>query len=355
MNNKNKLSTASYFLLLISGVICVASLLSTKVFWTPMLLASIATVCCLFLGTFWLHLKLVDYYALAILSIGGIVAASVAMNNESVLTASIVLLGIALVGVIMNQGSDALSSDEGSVSAKLDVILEAAQMSENAKRILFRDRELQLLRQTVQDDISKGAFHSALILCEQMSNIFGAVEEAEQMRTQVQQIIHNQHENRIREEMEQLHELLNKHKWVEAYQFSARLRRLFPESPLLHGIEQTIADARTEYGHELEDRFLQAAQSDNVEQAMALLRELDRYLTPEEARRFRDTATTVITTYRENLGARFKMAVNDHRWQDAIDFGQEITRQFPNTKMAEEVNEILETIKVRAAEDETTS
>ena len=86
---------------------------------------------------------------------------------------------------------------------------------------------------------------------------------------------------------------------------------------------------------------------------MVLLRELDGYLTPEEARKFRDTANSVITTYRESLGARFKMAVNDHRWQDAAEFGKEIVRQFPNTKMAGEVTEMLNTIRVRSVEDET--
>ena len=47
------------------------------------------------------------------------------------------------------------------------------------------------------------------------------------------------------------------------------------------------------------------------------------------------------------------MAVNDHRWQDATEFGKEIVRQFPNTKMAGEVTEMLNTIRVRAVEDET--
>ncbi len=112
---------------------------------------------------------------------------------------------------------------------------------------------------------------------------------------------------------------------------------------------------RTEYRHRLEDRFLDAAKRDDIEQAMALLRELDGYLTPDEARRFRDTADNVITTYRESLGARFKMAVGDHRWKQAIEFGDEITRQFPNTKMAQEVLDMIDTIKERSTEEEAST
>ena len=60
-------------------------------------------------------------------------------------------------------------------------------------------------------------------------------------------------------------------------------------------------------------------------------------------------------TYRESLSARFKMAISDHRWRDANEFGEELIRQFPNTKMALEVTDMLETIQVRAVEDETAS
>ena len=120
----------------------------------------------------------------------------------------------------------------------------------------------------------------------------------------------------------------------------------------MHEIEQHIADVRTEYRHGLEDRFLEAAKQNDPEHAMRLLQELDGYLTPDEARRFRDTAATVIATYRENLGARFKMAVSDHRWQEAIEFGQELVRQFPNSKMSEEANVILDSIKSRTTEEE---
>jgi hypothetical protein len=131
------------------------------------------------------------------------------------------------------------------------------------------------------------------------------------------------------------------------------MRRLYPESPLLHGLEQKIADARTQYRHQLEDSFLHSAQNEEVEKAMVLLRELDGYLTPEEARKFRDTATGVITKFRVSLGERFKMAVKDHRWKEVIGFGEEITIQFPNTKMAEEAAEMIKTIRSRATEEET--
>ena len=277
------------------------------------------------------------------------------LSNELFLASCIVFgVTIACVGVDWQLRASKNYKTEGS-SVALDSILQAVQMSENAKRVLFRDRELSVLRSTVQDDIAKGEFHSALVLCDQMATVFGAVEESEVLRSKVQAIIHEHHDARIREEIERLQTFLAQHKWVDAYQYAAKLRRLFPDSPRLHGVEQHIADTRTQYRHELEAKFLYAAEMENVEQSMKLLRELDGYLTPDEARRFRDTATDIITNYRESLRARFEMSVSDHRWHEAIEFGEVIIDQFPNTKMAEEAQTMLETIRIRVTEDETSS
>lgn len=298
------------------------------------------------------------YLVLAILAIMGVIYGatnSVGELSDELFLASLIVLSVVLICTCVAWQLYSPNKSASGDSAKLDAILEAMQMSENAKRILFRDRELELIRKTVQGDIESGDFHAALVLCDQMANVFGAVEEAEDMRTKVQEIIHQHHEERIREEMQQLSKLLDAHQWVDAYQYAAKMRRLYPESPLLHDLEQRIASVRTEYGHQLETRFLEAAKNEDVETAMALLRELDGYLTPEEARRFRDTADSVIVTYRESLSARFKMAISDHRWRDANEFGEELIRQFPNTKMALEVTDMLETIQVRAVEDETAS
>jgi len=275
--------------------------------------------------------------------------------SSQLFLASLIVLGVALIFVSFSLLQNGVRQEGTYNAAKLDAILEAMQMSENAKRVLFRDRELELLRKTVQDDIEAGDFHAALVLCDQMANVFGAVEEAEKMRTRVQEIIHQHHEERIREEMKQLTTLLEAHQWVEAYQYASKMRRLYPESPLLHDLEQRIASVRTEYGHQLEERFLMAAEQDDVENAMAFLKELDGYLTPDEARRIRSTADKVIATYRENISAKFKMAVRDHRWREALAFGEEIMNQFPNAQMASEVREIMNTIQARAVEDETAS
>ncbi len=291
-------------------------------------------------------LPLATWGTLIALSIGGIVSGAIGegVSAAALLGGSIVAAALGVLGAMLERSRG--GSFDGAA------ILEAAQLSENAKRVLFRDRELELMRSTIEADVERGDYNEALVLCEQMASVFGAVEEGERLRSHVQQILHERHELRIREELEGLGRLLEERRWVEAYQEAARLRRLFPDAPLLHGLEQRIADARAEYRHGLEDRFLDAAQREDIEQAMVLLKELDRYLTPDEARRFRDTAKAVIEGYRETLGTRFKMAVDDRRWQPALGFGEAIVQTFPNTRMAEEVTGMLETIRQRAEGNE---
>ncbi len=48
-----------------------------------------------------------------------------------------------------------------------------------------------------------------------------------------------------------------------------------------------------------------------------------------------------------NLGVQFKLAVSEREWAKALQTGQEITRDFPNSKMAEEIREKMDILRQR--------
>jgi outer membrane protein assembly factor BamD (BamD/ComL family) len=50
-----------------------------------------------------------------------------------------------------------------------------------------------------------------------------------------------------------------------------------------------------------------------------------------------------------NLGKQFSNAVQDHKWREAIDVGDTIVRDFPNTRIAQEVREKMDLLRQRAA------
>ena len=83
---------------------------------------------------------------------------------------------------------------------------------------------------------------------------------------------------------------------------------------------------------------------------MEILKDLDHYLTEKEAEPFREVARGVIGKARENLGASFKLACQDRLWELAISIGDQISQQFPNTRMAQEVQDIMPSLRQRAGE-----
>jgi hypothetical protein len=56
----------------------------------------------------------------------------------------------------------------------------------------------------------------------------------------------------------------------------------------------------------------------------------------------------VIREKLNSLRTQFSVAVQDHKWAEAIEVGEEIMRDFPNTKIAEEVRERMDTMRRRA-------
>ncbi|MHC4352877.1 MAG: hypothetical protein ACYS0H_09160, partial [Planctomycetota bacterium] len=61
------------------------------------------------------------------------------------------------------------------------------------------------------------------------------------------------------------------------------------------------------------------------------------YLTPNEALALQEAARDVFRTKLHNLGVQFAIAVTEKQWGGALDIGQQIINDFPNSKMSEEI------------------
>jgi outer membrane protein assembly factor BamD (BamD/ComL family) len=49
-----------------------------------------------------------------------------------------------------------------------------------------------------------------------------------------------------------------------------------------------------------------------------------------------------------NLGVQFSLAVSGKQWAKALETGMEIIRDFPNSRMAEEIREKIDALKTHA-------
>jgi hypothetical protein len=285
----------------------------------------------------------------------GLVASSVVASDAywapSVLTAGLLgLVGLGLLGsyrLLVCQSGSRSNQGEESILAR---ILEASMLSDTAKRLIYREREMGLLRRTIEEDIDRGDFNSGLVLCRDMERLFGYTEEAEQLRHRVLLARNSQLAARIDEEVASVAAILDSGDLESAEEAGKRLKRMFPDSPGLHGLEARIRGAKLQAKRDLKARFMTAAARGDSRGAMSLLRELDHYLGHEEATEIQAVASGVITQHRESLSVRFKMAVSDHRWEEAIAAGEDIVEDFPNDRMAHEVREMLPTLQNRVVE-----
>lgn len=240
--------------------------------------------------------------------------------------------------------------DAAAFRRTIEALRENSMLSDNAKRVLFRDRELDMLRNAIEDDIARADYNAAITLCDEMSALFGQRQEAEAFRSRIAQARAQQYELEVQAAVDQFDASLEEHNWAMVHQQAARIRRLYPDSHIVGDMDFRIESARNKHKTELESRFLEAAEKDDPATAMELLKQLDRYLSRGEAQRLTTVAQGVILRHREGLGHAFRRAVSEHRWAEAADLGEAIMAEFPNSQMASEVRSMLDVLRSRAGQ-----
>jgi tetratricopeptide (TPR) repeat protein len=269
--------------------------------------------------------------------------------------ACILVLALAPIGILGVYRTMARRSDAG-VEGKIDRMVRSIDsmcreqgLSEGAKRVLHRREERELLRRAIEQDIQAEDWDAAMVLVKELAERFGYRADAEEFRARVERVRAQNLDRKVIDALTSLDDMIRNLQWAEAYAEAARINRLYPESHRVDGLRDRVDEARKRYRQELERKFLLAAQRDQVDQAMTMLKELDQYLTPAEGEQFQEVARGVISKSRENLGVRFKLMVQDHQWQDAIIVGEQIIAEFPNTRMAQEVRDLLPVLRERVA------
>lgn len=237
----------------------------------------------------------------------------------------------------------------GSLANAINTMTQEAGLSEGAKRVLHRRQERELLRRAIEQDIQDQDWDAAMVLVKELAERFGYRADAEEFRGKIERARLQTLDRQVMDALNHLDDLIRTRRWPEAYAEAARIQRLYPESHRIDGLRERVDESRQRYRKDLERQFLISAQREQLDEAMALLKELDQYLTPSEAAPLEEVARGVVVKSRENLGVRFKLMVQDHQWPEALETGERIVAEFPNTRMAEEVRELLPVLRERSA------
>lgn len=238
-------------------------------------------------------------------------------------------------------------------SAGIKGLAELAPLSDNAKRLLHRDREVEALREAIHEDIIRQDYQQAENLADTVEKDLGYSAEAAELRAEIAKSRDATVEEKIDLAIARIDELCNDRKWARALRETQRVLRLFPDNPKVTALPDRIMQARNNVKRQLLQSYGEAVRKNDVDAGVGLLQELDAYLTPQEGAALQESARGVFKARLHNLGVQFAICVTDNRWQDAIQAGEAIIAEFPNSRFAQEVREKMQLLRSRVQKADT--
>lgn len=223
------------------------------------------------------------------------------------------------------------------ISAELTQINHITRVSETAKSIVFRDADQQSLREAVFDRLQQKDFDGANEIIEQIAQRSEYKELAEQLRAQADHYHDATDHERFEQVAAHIDKLINDCHWARASAQIESLIKAHPESERAKALRQTLHDRKQDRKRILLAAWDDAVKRQETDRSLDILKELDFYLTPNEGLALQEAARDVFRTKLHNLGVQFAIAVTEKQWVGALDVGQQIINDFPNSKMSEEI------------------
>ena len=211
-------------------------------------------------------------------------------------------------------------------------------ISERTKRVAYRERERDILRQAIEEDLLAGDFAGARTLISEMEKSFGNSGEAEQFRNKLNQRLAGEREREIERARSEIERLMIDERWPEAFTASEQLIQKYGGDMEIRLLRTRIEEKRQKKKAQLVEQF-HAARTRDPDEAMEVLRRLDMYLTPEEGQQLSETAKEVFRGRLKRLKDQFTQAMHQHDFLEALRLGEVIKNEFPNSKLAQEVRD----------------
>ena len=313
--------------------------------------------------TFTWNYAVATLLALAILGVGFYRLAADGADDWSMVAAG----GLALVAVAVTWpialslrsrvGAPPAAAPDGALAARLDQIAtvlgrvsEQQLLSDRAKTIAYRDKERDALRRAIHEDIARQEWDLAMRLADDIEREFGYRAEAERFRQEIRQKNDEWARRQLDEGLTAIDRHTRAEQWNNALREAEKLQASFPSHDRVRNLPAEIEDRRQSHKRQLVESWHEAVARHDVDGSIEILKQLDTYLTPKEAEGLQETARGIFREKLNSLGKQFAVAVQEHRWHDALGVGDQIVRDFPNTRIAQEVREKMDVLRKRATE-----
>ena len=247
----------------------------------------------------------------------------------------------------------AMSERLQQLAGQLHTISDQQLLSDRAKQVAFRGKDRDALRQAIREDLSRKDWEAALALVADMERTFGYKQEAEEYRDEINNHRAETVRKIIQESVLKIDQACRQEKWNDALRESDRLHRHYPESEQVQRLPVEIENKRQATKRHLLDAWQDSLTRKDNDLSIQVLKQLDPYLTRQEAESMQEAARGVFKEKLNQLGAQFTLACQDQRFPDAVRIGEVIVRDFPNSGIARDVRGMMESLKQKKAELET--
>ena len=235
----------------------------------------------------------------------------------------------------------------------LTQINQNTRLSEAAKAIAFRDADMQSLREAVFDKLQQQDFDTTYEIIDEIARRVEYKGLAEQLRTQANNYRDATDAERVNQVIAHIEKLFESSQWAKSSAQIERLIRDFPKSENAKAMRQKLLDKKEERKKILLNAWDDAIKRQATDRSLEILRELDLYLTPNEGLALQEAAKDVFRNKLHNLGVQFSLAVSGKQWEKAIEAGEQIIRDFPNSRMAEEIHEKWDILKQKVEQQDS--
>ncbi len=231
------------------------------------------------------------------------------------------------------------------IHAGLAQINNSTRVSETAKAIVFRDADRQSLREAVFDKLQQQDFDAAQQIIGEIAKRPEYQELAEQLRAQAEKYHAANDNERTNQIISHIEKLLDDCQWARASAQIEGLIKAYPDCERAKSMRQNLLSKKQERKKILLAAWDDAVKQQETDRSLEILKDLDLYLTPNEGLALQEAARDAFRTKLHNLGVQFSIAITEKQWPGALDVGQQIIKDFPNSRMSEEIRGKLDVLK----------
>ncbi|MEN6306857.1 MAG: hypothetical protein ABFD91_03800 [Anaerohalosphaeraceae bacterium] len=224
----------------------------------------------------------------------------------------------------------------------------ASHLSDTAKEIAFQDIEQLELGEAALTKLHQHDFDATLSMIEAMEQSPRYKQLGTKLQKMTEKYRTSTEEGRVQQIIMHIEELIDQARWAQAATQIETLIKVFPYSEKAKTMNSHLRERKDMRKGELLCEWDKAVQAKDTELSLAILKELDQYLTPAEALALQESASSVFKTKLHNLGVQFTMAVTERNWISALETGKDIVQNFPNSRMAAEIRSKLDILQDRA-------